>query len=184
MFVLHMLWCMSGSLTRNDRENLPDIPYAQPAILHICQEAHSATCMSANINGTTYLCSMVIRCGRAMPLQALKSLNMCSYNFQGVYRPWKVLEFQWIVKKKCLIFICPSNKVGGGYTGFTLSIRPFVDMVSRPQLKFALEFQFQISHSCCLWLWAEAYWCHFQNGCLGAILDFSVSGPSVWLWEV
>ena len=56
---------------------------------------------------------------------------------------------------------------GGGYTGFTLSIclsvclsvRPSVgDMVSGAKLEFALEFQFQISYACYLWLWPEAYW--------------------------
>ena len=33
-----------------------------------------------------------------------------------------------------------------------------VGMVSGASLNIALEFQFQISYACCLWLWAEAYW--------------------------
>ena len=39
--VTHVPWCMSGSLTCGDGENVPSIPGAfAPAILHIWQEAH------------------------------------------------------------------------------------------------------------------------------------------------
>ena len=39
--VTHVPWCMSGSLTRGDGENIPGIPGAcAPAILRIWQEAH------------------------------------------------------------------------------------------------------------------------------------------------
>ena len=39
--VTHVPWCMSGSLTRGDRENVPGIPGAcAPTILRIWQEAH------------------------------------------------------------------------------------------------------------------------------------------------
>ena len=39
--VTHVPWCMSGSLTRSDGENVPGIPSAcAPAILRIWQEAH------------------------------------------------------------------------------------------------------------------------------------------------
>ena len=39
--VTHVPWCMSGSLTRCGRENVPGIPGAcAPAILRIWQEAH------------------------------------------------------------------------------------------------------------------------------------------------
>ena len=39
--VTHVPWCMSGSLTCGDGENVPDIPGAcAPAILRIWQEAH------------------------------------------------------------------------------------------------------------------------------------------------
>ena len=39
--VTHVPWCMSGSLTCGDGENVPGIPGAcAPAILRICQEAH------------------------------------------------------------------------------------------------------------------------------------------------
>ena len=39
--VTHMPWCMSVSLTRGGGETFPAVPaHAQPAILHIWQEAH------------------------------------------------------------------------------------------------------------------------------------------------
>ena len=42
--VTHVPWCMSGSLTCGDRENVPGIPGAcAPAILRIWQEAHTAS---------------------------------------------------------------------------------------------------------------------------------------------
>ena len=41
--VTHVPWCMSGSLTCGDGENVPGIPGAcAPAILRIWQEAHGA----------------------------------------------------------------------------------------------------------------------------------------------
>ena len=44
--VTHVLWCMSGSLTCGDGENVPSIPGAcAPAILRIWQEVH---CPSAS----------------------------------------------------------------------------------------------------------------------------------------
>ena len=63
-----------------------------------------------------------------------------------------------------------------------LSVRLSVDdMVSGALVKFALEFQFQISYAC--WWWQKPIdfqRCHFQNGRLAAILDFLVSG--LWLY--
>ena len=42
--VTHVPWCMSGSLTCGDRENVPGIPGAcAPAILRIWQEAHGTS---------------------------------------------------------------------------------------------------------------------------------------------
>ena len=42
--VTHVSWCMSGSLTCGDGENVPGIPGAcAPAILRIWQEAHGLT---------------------------------------------------------------------------------------------------------------------------------------------
>ena len=42
--VTHVPWCMSGSLTCGDGENVPSIPDAcAPAILRIWQEAHAVT---------------------------------------------------------------------------------------------------------------------------------------------
>ena len=42
--VTHVPWCMSGSLTCGDGENVPGIPSAcAPAILRIWQEAHGST---------------------------------------------------------------------------------------------------------------------------------------------
>ena len=41
--VTHVPWCMSGSLTCGDGENVPGIPSAcAPAILRIWQEAHAS----------------------------------------------------------------------------------------------------------------------------------------------
>ena len=43
--VTHVPWCMSGSLTCDDGENVPGIPGAcAPAILRIWQEAHNKCC--------------------------------------------------------------------------------------------------------------------------------------------
>ena len=48
--VTHVPWCMSGSLTCGDGENVPGIPGAcAPAILRIWQEAHVGT--SSYYNG-------------------------------------------------------------------------------------------------------------------------------------
>ena len=45
--VTHVPWCMSGSLTCDDGENVPGIPGAcAPAILRIWQEAHGIICMT------------------------------------------------------------------------------------------------------------------------------------------
>ena len=45
--VTHVPWCMSGSLTRGDGENVPGIPGAcAPAILRIWQEAHATAILS------------------------------------------------------------------------------------------------------------------------------------------
>ena len=47
--VTHVPWCMSGSLTCDDGENVPGIPGAcAPAILRIWQEAHSLITYVAN----------------------------------------------------------------------------------------------------------------------------------------
>ena len=49
--VTHVPWCMSGSLTCGDRENVPGIPGAcAPAILRIWQEAHGM--MTSTLNKT------------------------------------------------------------------------------------------------------------------------------------
>ena len=48
--VTHVPWCMSGSLTRGDGENVPGIPGAcAPAILRIWQEAHCKACTEVNV---------------------------------------------------------------------------------------------------------------------------------------
>ena len=45
--VTHVPWCMSGSPTRGDRENVPGIPGAcAPTILRIWQEAHAQVYIS------------------------------------------------------------------------------------------------------------------------------------------
>ena len=54
--VTHVPWCMSGSLTCGDRENVPGIPGAcAPAILRIWQEAHALTSIYKNKHGYNYL---------------------------------------------------------------------------------------------------------------------------------
>ena len=51
--VTHVLWCMSGSLTCGDGENVPGIPGAcAPAILRIWQEAHGTSPSSAYFRGS------------------------------------------------------------------------------------------------------------------------------------
>ena len=54
--VTHVPWCMSGSLTCGDGENVPGIPGAcAPAILRIWQEAHwGATQLYGLSNGPFY----------------------------------------------------------------------------------------------------------------------------------
>ena len=39
-----------------------------------------------------------------------------------------------------------------------LSVRLKATWFQERNSKFALEFQFQMSYACCLWVWAEAYW--------------------------
>ena len=47
--VTHVPWCMSGSLTCGDGENVPGIPSAcAPAILRIWQEAHGQTLVAVD----------------------------------------------------------------------------------------------------------------------------------------
>ena len=70
--VTHVPWCMSGSLTCGDGENVPGIPGAcAPAILRIWQEAHYVDCLVLSDVETT--CTMAIplgitqRCIRVSP---------------------------------------------------------------------------------------------------------------------
>ena len=58
--VTHVPWCMSGSLTCGDGENVPGIPGAcAPAILRIWQEAHGSIFMIAivQIRYILYACA-------------------------------------------------------------------------------------------------------------------------------
>ena len=49
--VTHVPWCMSGSLTCGDGENVPGIPGAcAPAILRIWQEAHGKDSINVHIS--------------------------------------------------------------------------------------------------------------------------------------
>ena len=78
--VTHVPWCMSGSLTCGDGENVPGIPGAcAPAILRIWQEAHDhdygcsmrnmtthysiviPSAMASQITGVSIVCSAVCR---------------------------------------------------------------------------------------------------------------------------
>ena len=57
--VTHVPWCMSGSLTCGDGENVPGIPGAcAPAILRIWQEAHGKWTTSSHIPYTFFLLSI------------------------------------------------------------------------------------------------------------------------------
>ena len=52
--VTHVPWCMSGSLTCGDGENVPGIPGAcAPAMLRIWQEAHTVIGVPGNFNEHT-----------------------------------------------------------------------------------------------------------------------------------
>ena len=54
--VTHVPWCMSGSLSRGDRENVPDIPaHAQPVIIRSWQEAYGQNGKGKGENGITQL---------------------------------------------------------------------------------------------------------------------------------
>ena len=63
--VTHVPWCMSGSLTCGDGENVPSIPGAcAPAILRIWQETHGKgqgqlPCLNMNIYGINFRASSV-----------------------------------------------------------------------------------------------------------------------------
>ena len=51
----HVLWCMSGSLTRGDAETFPAFPaHAQPVILRIWQEAHIMTADALLLTSTVH----------------------------------------------------------------------------------------------------------------------------------
>ena len=55
--VTHVPWCMSGSLTCGDGENVPGIPGAcAPANLRIWQEAHGAGPSSETVLNETQAC--------------------------------------------------------------------------------------------------------------------------------
>ena len=57
--VTHVPWCMSGSLTCGDGENVPGIPGAcAPAILRIWQEAHGNVIYNAGIVRGNHLSSV------------------------------------------------------------------------------------------------------------------------------
>ena len=72
--VTHVPWCMSGSLTCDDGENVPGIPGAcAPAILRIWQEAHVLTHWPLRKCNLQTLCSglsswtLLLKFGRWMP---------------------------------------------------------------------------------------------------------------------
>ena len=60
--VTHVPWCMSGSLTCGDGENVPGIPSAcAPAILRIWQEAHGKSLTLLSL-----ICLTLMRRGQAI----------------------------------------------------------------------------------------------------------------------
>ena len=90
--VTHVPWCMSGSLTCGDGENIPGIPGAcAPAILRIWQEAHVAIQIWATLDsGKSRLCDGTT----PLPEPALTN------------RQWGHVAFTWgQFHKKCSRFL-------------------------------------------------------------------------------
>ena len=82
--VTHVPWCMSGSLTCGDGENVPGIPGAcAPAILRIWQEAHGHTIqvfrIMSNICGMQFI-KINLWENVCMKFKFLKSTMKCEYD--------------------------------------------------------------------------------------------------------
>ena len=96
--VTHVPWCMSGSLTTGDGENVPGIPGAcAPAILRIWQEAHGKTCYdkvlelkhthNASYWNRLWLNNLITSSDRKFysdinMLNYINFRNVCSYSFE------------------------------------------------------------------------------------------------------
>ena len=89
--VTHVPWCMSGSLTYGDGENVPGIPGAcAPAILRIWQDAHG--------HGWSLLCFIAVRYGSVdMPQSAKVAWHCASYMFEIV--PLNPQQYGWIITR-------------------------------------------------------------------------------------
>ena len=102
--VTHVPWCMSGSLTCGDGENVPGIPGAcAPAILRIWQEAHASlvgqnTYLSAKLTSSAIMRSVVIWCRFSFLSSLFKSDSQSAFlAFRGVINC--PLEFRYFMMK-------------------------------------------------------------------------------------
>ena len=91
--VTHVPWCMSGSLTCGDGENVPGIPGAcAPAILRIWQEAHHLSappqiyqCFQPHIVASEHLCFISQQNIHTTLPPFLSIFLPCVYNSECVY---------------------------------------------------------------------------------------------------
>ena len=103
--VTHVPWCMSGSLTRGDGENVPGIPGAcAPAILRIWQEAHGQK--SQEYNTRSIFC--VVLSLYSAPTQPFHRQGFCivSANVRCGEGTWHGREITWKWHKIQLICCC------------------------------------------------------------------------------
>ena len=87
--VTHVPWCMSGSLTCGDGENVPGIPGAcAPAILRIWQEAHCCGLEELEIRSTSLLCWRCVHVTLCWTVLLQKSKIL---EFHMVFSRWVLL---------------------------------------------------------------------------------------------
>ena len=106
--VTHVPWCMSGSLTCGDGENVPGIPGAcAPAILRIWQEAHVWDCPSS-----TKQCTPPLRRSdyRNNPLTSGNSMIMYCYTEAVRVEPADI-NITATVIQECIISMAQSTIV-------------------------------------------------------------------------
>ena len=119
--VTHVPWCMSGSLTCGDGENVPGIPGAcAPAILRIWQEAHGAMSLAIWVTTLKFLnCENIFKylIGRLMCMIYHGGLCVRRYLFTKKNSDIHVHN----IRQKCHYHmpLCRTNlgKYGLGYLG-------------------------------------------------------------------
>ena len=127
-------------------------------------------------------------------LMTLKSIMQMAVHLQSyaLDGSLNVLEFNSQETNQLSSYYTPSNEVGEGYTGFTLSVRPSV----RPSVRLSTTW-FPEHKSSLLWNFNFKFHmhvdgghrqkpidfqrCHFQNGRLAAILDYLVSRLELYI---